>query len=306
MCWKCFKKLELATEHEKSLSKLVKELTCTTANTSATAQGNVSVLEITQKKRKSEFVPLYDEEPVKKSTHLECLTRLEEREEGYEDCASDLNNIEGEEECVNNYAVEEEDVKVNDFDTVEGGEIEQEKQEEKNELLYVGKCYNKYGDFLKDLNAYCQETFTDITTDRSFINKGAEGTELECDFPYRKISFGCKLKKKQQSTSKGIRNRTSSDYSCTWCVNLVLSAKTKRYTIKRFSPEHVNHTNSYSSYWSDYELTEEEQKQYLDDYHLGLKMTLVDVKRKLQTDTKKIFTPTQLKNWLKWRHPSHM
>ncbi len=312
MCWKCFKKLELATEHEKSLSKLVKELTCTTAVASSTVQEQTSVLEIGHKKKKKRFEPQYEKQPKKKMTTSTNLTiRLEESEEDYEDCESDMNTDKGDEECVNNSSVEEEegdlDIKVNDLDileTLDSAEIESEKQEEHSELLFVGKQYSKFEDFKRDLHNYCQDTYTDMALVDA---RRSLGDDLSEDTPYKEITFGCKLMKKRGgSKSKGIRKRKSSDCGCTWGVKLLLSLKTDCYVIKKFNPDHINHTNSYSTYWSDYELTDEEQKKYLDDYHLGLKMTLVDVTRKLRADTKKVLTHIQLKNWLKWRHPSYI
>ncbi len=135
------------------------------------------------------------------------------------------------------------------------------------------------------------------------VNK-MEEADLE-RYPYLYAKFVCQFANKRPSRSKGIRKIPSTDLGCTWTLLLRYACKKRHYVIKSFSPDHVNHTPTYETFWSEYELTNEEQKKYIDDYHLGLKMLLVDVKQKIFFETKKKLTTNQLRNWVKWRHPSY-
>ncbi len=76
------------------------------------------------------------------------------------------------------------------------------------------------------------------------------------------------------------------------------------YGVVDFSSEHKNHEPSYSAYWSDIKLTEEQQKQYIDDMHFGLQRQASTVVRKIIRDTKKELTLPQYLNWVRWRHPN--
>ncbi len=107
-----------------------------------------------------------------------------------------------------------------------------------------------------------------------------------------------------KSKSKGIRHVSNNFLGCTWKLTLNRQKKTNVYNLSSFSPEHTNHETSYSAYWSDINFTEEQQKQYIDDMHFGLKCQASTVVRKIIRDTKKSLTLAQYLNWVRWRHPN--
>ncbi len=314
----------MATEHEKSLSQVVQDLSEAAKSTSiATKQTSV---EITHKTRKRRGGPHYHKEDPKR-----VMIRLEECEVDDEDGDKNYEKDESEEH-VHVYSNEEEeekeedlDIKINDIfeaDINDSCDVESENQEDGEQsssskqddtfetrhdgeisTFFIGKMYNSYEQFDQDLKMYCESSFTECLRIDCAINKG---TDIDLDrFPYSRAKFVCHFANKRPSRSKGIRKVPLNDCGCNWSLYVSYSCKKRCYIIRSFLPDHVNHTPTYETFWSEYELTDQEQKKYIDDYHLGLKMLLVNVKKKIFFETKKELTTNQLRNWVKWRHPSY-
>ncbi len=102
----------------------------------------------------------------------------------------------------------------------------------------------------------------------------------------------------------GISNCTQTVFTgCPWKIRVVYSKKDDRFVVAKFIGHHKNHSTSHNYYWSDCELTEQEQRHYIDYLFIKQKNALTSVVQELKKRKMKNMERYQFLNWVHWRHP---
>ncbi len=222
----------------------------------------------------------------------------EEMEEEAKDC---LGGLDTEEEDQLEDEVEEEEVDEGAERPV-GGDLPG------GHLIYLGRKFKSYAQFEEVMVRYSEATFTNLTTKDTRRHDGhashrARSVDLD-RFPYVFANFCCIHGRAKRTKSTG--QRPNQSYKCLDCpyeLKVTYRRHLDAYQVRKLIPHHRNHQLTSETYWSAHSFTEEEQRTYIDNYYLGLRLRPSDVIKKIKRDLGVDVTTVQFTNWARWRHP---